>query len=54
MARLGLFNSVNGKKAECVDGKLIYFVLLQFLLFAHYFSFAPSREARRARDAESR
>src|SRR5260370_18735700 len=47
MARLSLFNGVNSKKAECVDGKLIYLFLLQFLLFAHSFSFAPSREATR-------
>jgi hypothetical protein len=39
MAGLRLFNGVNGEKPEGVDGKLIEFVLLRILLFAHCYSF---------------
>jgi hypothetical protein len=49
MTRLSLFNGVNSKKAECVDGELIYFVLLQFLLFAHSFPLLRQETATRSR-----
>jgi hypothetical protein len=49
MARLGLFNGVNSKKAECVDGKLIYLFLFQILLFAHSFPLLPQERRRASR-----
>ena len=37
MAGLGFFHGVDGEKAEGVDGKLVDFVLLGVLRFAHAF-----------------